>query len=249
MQVRQLVEPAVEQRYIWFRNIIGAAGAIIAVGSVLASYVAFQSSTLAGIAIAFVGFLATCFMFALFGLVHIFIAVEENLRRSNSMAGYTMQTTTNLTAIHDAMEDTAANLQATTEQVFAMQKNLRALAEKLDAIALYSRTTAVLIHQQHQGEQAHASNGGQPHSASAVQTAEEYYTHAEEAAPTDDSHAHEQHALVAAGATNGTHEPEQEVIQPGAPNEGSATRSSRIGLRRIGKRRGTGPLTSDEDAA
>jgi hypothetical protein len=118
---------------------------------------------------------------------------------------YTMQMTHGMNSIKSELEEMARNLQivsyntqALTEKMHSVSNDMQAATEKLQDIAMYSRTTAVLLH--FQGKQS-------PHSAPA-QNGDLAYDQAEQAAEplTDEEVIRDEAAYQ--HSTNGEHAPE-----------------------------------------
>lgn len=155
-----LIEPPVEKKYTWLQPVFITGGLFTLAGAIAAGFVAFQRDILLGFAISFVGLLALLFILALYQAMRVFLAIEENTRRANTMAPYTMQMTHSLTATQNVMEEITSSMQALSEEMGRMNGELHELAEKLNAIGTYSRTTAVLLHHQiKSGKRAWETNG------------------------------------------------------------------------------------------
>lgn len=168
MQDLELVEPAVEKRFQWLQ-ITSVLLSVLAVGGgVFVSYVAFQYSLDLGLWVSCAALMVALLLIAISGAIHVIISMEEQNRRANTMAQFTMKTTHNLTAIYSVMEEVTSNMQVVTWEMHKTTQDLQGLAQKLDDIALYSRTTAILIHNQ-RGQaasdaqpQIRANNGNRP---------------------------------------------------------------------------------------
>jgi hypothetical protein len=173
MQVRRLVEPYVPKAYEWLRVVVVVLGVLTLFGGMVGIIIAFQQSLMLGMVMSFAVILAVFVMLALVGIVQAIISIEENTRKVNTMAPYTMQTTTNLTAIHDVMEEVTVSMDTVARRMNTLGQTMHDLTEKLDSIALYSRTTAVLIHQQQNGSSSSQANG--THAAPAEDSAPAEY--------------------------------------------------------------------------
>lgn len=169
MAARRLVEPEVDRKYTWLRTATIGIGVLSMCGSVVAAILAFQYNLLLGWIVTIGGLLILFLVLAMIGATRVFLSIEENVRRANTMSPYTMQTTHNLTAIHDVVEEMTVNMHNAATRMNHLKQDLHDVAEKLDAIALYSRTTAILIHQQQthtNGSHDETSFQEQPHTSS-----------------------------------------------------------------------------------
>ncbi len=173
MAARRLVEPEVDRKYTWLRTATIGIGVLSMCGSVVAAFLAFQYNLLLGWIVTIGGLLILFLVLAMIGATRVFLSIEENVRRANTMSPYTMQTTHNLTAIHDVVEEMTVNMHNAATRMNHLKQDLHDVAEKLDAIALYSRTTAILIHQQQNhtnGSHDETSFQAQPHTDSDYST-------------------------------------------------------------------------------
>jgi hypothetical protein len=159
MQVRRLREPHVPKAYDWLRIVVIAVGIFTLFGGMVAALIAFQRDMLVGLMVSFAAVLAVFFVLAMAGIIFAILSIEENLRKANTMAPYTMQSTTNLTAIHDVMEEVTVHMHSVARRMNTLDRTMQDLTEKLDSVALYSRTTAVLIHRQQNGSTYPHHNG------------------------------------------------------------------------------------------
>lgn len=156
-----LTAPAIEARHRRLRIFVIAytvVGLLATLGAGAASLFAFPDNVFASQAVAFGGLLAGVSVLGVMGTVRVLLAIEieENTRRVNSMAQYTMQTTLDLTAMRDAIEEMTAAMQATSQttvrQMEQMSRDMRAMSERIESVAEYSRTTAILLHRQSSSE-------------------------------------------------------------------------------------------------
>lgn len=162
-------DPSVEQRYRRLRIVLIVIGLLTLSGAIGASFIAFRRDLLLGLTISFAGMLAIGIVFAIYEAIHVAAAIEENTRRANALTPYTMQMTHSLTAVQHAMEElkttlqvVSYNSQAITEKMHGVTRDMQSLREQLDAVAMYSRTTAVLLHFQQKNGQPVRTNGEHP---------------------------------------------------------------------------------------
>lgn len=160
---QNLLSPPIQKRYEWLRivaTIYFIMGVLALPATLLLAVFVAQYSLLEGVITVFGGFLVASFLCVMAEILHVVLSIEENLRRSNTMGRYVMQTTHNLTAIHNAMEDIAANILYATDQMKVVSTEVRGMTEELHAVSEYSRTTAILLHRQRNGNgQYHEVNG------------------------------------------------------------------------------------------
>lgn len=176
-----LQESSGEQRYHRLHTLVLVVG-VLALGTAMgASFLAFQRDILLGIAITLAGLLVLGMLFVLYEAVRIVAAIEENTRRANSLTPYTMQMTHGMNSIKNELEEMSRNLQivsyntqALTEKMHSVSNDVQAATEKLQDIAMYSRTTAMLLH--FQGKQSPqptpAQNGDFAYDQAAAQAAQ-----------------------------------------------------------------------------
>lgn len=148
---QNLVAPPIPRRYEWLR-IVATVYLILGVLALpatllLAVFVA-QYNLMEGLITVFGGFLLASLLCVVGETLQVLLSIEENTRRANGMGRYIMQTTHNLTAIHNAMEEIASNMLYATNQMKGVSTEVRGLTGQLKELAEYSRTTAILLHRQ-----------------------------------------------------------------------------------------------------
>jgi hypothetical protein len=176
-----LQETSGENRYHRLQRIVLVVGVLTLGAAIGAGFVAFQRDTLLGIATSLAGLIVLGILFALYEVVRMVAAIEENTRRASSLTPYTMQMTHGMNSIKNELEEMGRNLQivsyntqALTEKMHTITSDMQVATEKLQDIAMYSRTTAVLLHFQSKQSPQHAPahNGDLAYDQAAEQAAQ-----------------------------------------------------------------------------
>jgi hypothetical protein len=198
MSGTQTNDTVVEKQHGWLRVVTVLTASLTIPGAIVASVIAFQRDLLLGFTISSVGLLVACSIVGMYHLTRLLFRIEENTRRAKAMAPYTMQMSHSITATQNVMQELTTTMQGIAEQMNTVSQDLHEATEKMNAVAKYSRTTAVLLHQQGKLEQAqHMVNGNGIAESPAV--------HIQADMP---SVAHPEASLTDPGSTPAMHHPE-----------------------------------------